>query len=109
MGVIRISDVAYDEFKGLLDQNELPNYIIRINLAGMGWSGPSFNIVLDEQKDTDIVETVKDITFLIDKNLVEDFEGFRITSSAENGSGLMLEPTKDLGESGGCSSCSSCG
>ncbi|PPK49225.1 hypothetical protein BD821_102139 [Clostridium algidicarnis DSM 15099] len=36
MGVIKISDVAYDEFKGLLDQNELPNYIIRINLAGMG-------------------------------------------------------------------------
>ena len=36
MNVIKISDVAYDEFKELLDQNNLPEYTIRINLAGMG-------------------------------------------------------------------------
>ncbi len=36
MSVVKISDVAYDEFKELLDQNNLPDYTIRINLAGMG-------------------------------------------------------------------------
>ncbi|SFB18990.1 hypothetical protein SAMN04488528_101670 [Clostridium frigidicarnis] len=36
MSVVKISDIAYDEFKEVLDQNSIDNYVIRINLAGMG-------------------------------------------------------------------------
>ncbi len=36
MSAIKISDVAYNEFKEVLDQNNVPNYTIRVNLAGMG-------------------------------------------------------------------------
>lgn len=108
MSVVKISDIAYDEFKEVLDQNSIDNYVIRINLAGMGWGGPVFNIVQDEQKDSDLAETVKDVTFVVDKKLVNDFEGFEITCEAENGRGLMLEPTSKP-ESDGCSSCTSCG
>lgn len=109
MSVVKMSEVAYNEFKALLEQNKVENFVIRINLAGMGWGGPVFNIVLDEQKDTDIAEKINDITFLIDKALVTDFEGFEITCAAENGRGLSLEPLKK-GEGGGCSSCGSgCG
>ncbi len=64
-----------------------------------------FNIVLDEQRENDIVEKVKDITFLIDKSLIEDFEGFKITCTSENGKGLMLEPLKNIDGGGGCSTC----
>lgn len=64
-----------------------------------------FNIVLDEQRENDIVEKVKDITFLIDKSLVEDFDGFEITCAAENGRGLLLEPLKQPEGAGGCSGC----
>ncbi len=36
MSAVNISDIAYNEFKQVLDDNKLENYIIRINLAGMG-------------------------------------------------------------------------
>lgn len=109
MSILKMSEVAYNDFKELLDQNNVENYVIRINLAGMGWGGPVFNIVLDEQKDTDVVEKINDITFLVDKNLVADFEGFEITCTAENGRGLSLEPLKKT-DGGGCGSCGSgCG
>lgn len=99
-----MSDVAYVDFKKLLEDNNVENNTVRINLAGMGWSGPVFNLVLDEQKDSDEVETVKDINFLIDKGVVSDFGGFEITCEAENGRGLSLEPIVKT-EGGGCSSC----
>lgn len=104
MNAVKISDIAYNEFKELLDQNDVKDYVIRIHLAGMGCSGPMFNIVLDEQKETDVAEKIQDITFLIDKNIVNDFEGFTITCAAENGRGLLLEPNKKP-EGGGCSGC----
>lgn len=108
MNVVKISDIAYNEFKEVLDQNKLDNYMIRINLAGMGWGGPVFNIVQDEQKENDTIEKVKDVTFIVDKSLINDFESFEITCEAENGRGLMLEATSKPG-GGGHSTCTSCG
>lgn len=105
MNKIIMSDSAYEEFKKLLDDNEVPNYIIRINLAGMGCHGPSFNIVLDTEQEGDVVEKIHDITFLVNKDLIDEFEGFEITSAEENGRGLLLEPIKKF-EGGGCSGCS---
>ncbi len=106
MSTLKVSDSAYEEFKKLLDDNNISDYVIRINVAGMSCHGPAFNIVVDTEKEDDVVEKVKDITFLMNKSLIEDFEGFIISSSEENGVGLQLEPIKDLGISGGCSGCS---
>lgn len=103
MSVINISDVAYDEFKAFLDSNDVKDYKIRINLAGFGCSGPAFNITLGGDEEGDIVEQVKDITFLIKPELIDDFKGFTITGTAENGRGLSLEPLENAG--GGCGSC----
>lgn len=36
MSIVNMSEVAYNDFKELLDQNNVENYVIRINLAGMG-------------------------------------------------------------------------
>lgn len=36
MNAVKISDIAYEEFKQLLEQNEVTDNIIRLNLAGMG-------------------------------------------------------------------------
>ncbi len=36
MSAIKISDIAYNEFKELLEQNDVKDNVIRINLAGMG-------------------------------------------------------------------------
>lgn len=107
MEKVKISDATYKEFKALLDENNLEDYTIRINLAGMACSGPVFNIVQDEKDDNDEVVVVNDITFLIGKELIEKFEGFEINGTEENGRGLMIEPFNKP-ESTGCASCSSC-
>lgn len=105
MSSIIMSDSAYNEFKKLLDDNEVSDYTIRINFAGMSCHGPSFNISPDSEAEGDLVEKIHDITFLVKKDLVSEFEGFEITSSEENGRGLLLEPVKKF-EGGGCSGCS---
>ncbi|SFB18952.1 HesB-like protein [Clostridium frigidicarnis] len=108
MSIVKISDATYKEFKDLLDENELENYIIRLNLAGMACSGPVFNIIKDDKNENDEVEVINEITFLVGKELIESFGGFEIQGTEENGRGLMIEPFNKP-ESGGCSSCSSCG
>lgn len=107
MKSILISNEAYQEFKVFLDENKVESYNIRINYGGTACSGPRFNITIDEKKEDDIVEQVQDITFMIDKNLVDEFGGFMILSSEENeGRGMtlraVLQPEGDCGTCGGC-------
>ena len=73
MSVVKMSNEAYTEFKSFLQENGVEKFDIRINLAGVGWGGPVFNIVLDEQSDNDEVVKMEDITFVVDKELVKDF------------------------------------
>ena len=104
MSVVKMSNEAYTEFKSFLQENGVEKFDIRINLAGVGWGGPVFNIVLDEQSDNDEVVKIEDITFFVDKELVKDFEGFTLLSSDENGGrGLSLKPVIEA--EGGCGSC----
>ena len=89
MDKILISEEAYKEFKGFLDENEVENYSIRINLAGFGCSGPAFNISVDDVKEGDLTQKVQDITFVVEEKLVDEFGGFKLLSTEENeGRGL---------------------
>ena len=104
MDKILISEEAYKEFKGFLDENEVDNYSIRINLAGFGCSGPAFNISVDDAKDGDLTQKVNDIVFVVEEKLVDEFGGFRLLSTEENeGRGLSLKPLIEV--EGGCGSC----
>lgn len=105
---ITISTEAYNEFKAFLDENNISDYKIRINFAGFACSGPIFNISVSEPTDSDEVETVNEISFIIEKNLIEQFGGFIILSTEENeGNGLSLKPV--IAPEGGCGgSCSGC-
>ncbi|MDU5106273.1 MULTISPECIES: HesB-like protein [unclassified Clostridium] len=104
MDKILISEEAYQEFKGFLDENEVDNYSIRINLAGFGCSGPAFNISVDDAKDGDLTQKVNDIVFVVEEKLVDEFGGFRLLSTDENeGRGLSLKPLIEV--EGGCGSC----
>lgn len=101
---ITISEEAYNEFVDFLKENNVDNFNIRINLAGYACSGPVFNISVSEATDNDIVEVVNDITFIAEKTIIDEFEGFIIVSSEENnGNGLSLKAVNP-GE-GGCGSC----
>lgn len=104
MANFTISDEAYNEFIDFLKENNVTDKNIRINLGGYGCSGPMFNISVSEPLDGDISETIKDITFVAEKTLIDEFEGFIFLSSEENeGKGISLKAVNP-GE-GGCGSC----
>ena len=104
MDKILISEEAYKEFKGFLDENEVDNYSIRINLAGFGCSGPAFNISVDDAKEGDVTQKVNDIVFVVEEKLIDEFGGFKLLSTDENeGIGLSLTPVIEV--EGGCGSC----
>ena len=99
-----ISKEAYNEFKAFLQDNEIEKFSIRINLAGFGCSGPAFNITVDDANENDVVETMNDITFIAESKLIDEFGGFKLLSSEENGGrGLSLKPVIEV--EGGCGSC----
>jgi len=105
---VTISEEAYNEFKGFLEENSISDFNIRINFAGFACSGPIFNISVSKATDEDDVETINDISFIYEKSLIDQFGGFIILSSEENeGNGLSLKPV--IEPEGGCGgSCSGC-
>lgn len=106
MALINISDSAYQEFVDLLKANDITETTVRIALAGMGCSGPRFGLMVDEQTDADVTEKVKDLTFVIQKEMIDEYEGFNILSDEENGGGGMsLRPMKLDESQMGCSTC----
>lgn len=105
---LTISELAYNEFKQFLEVNKIPSNVLRIYLAGNGWSGPTFNIVLDEQTENDLMIPVNDLVFLIDGSLCREYGGFTLMCSKENGrDGFTIEPVIKP-ENISCSTCSSC-
>ena len=108
MAAVKMSDKAYGEFRTFMLSNNVSGDVIRIYVAGHGCGGPSFNMVLDEQKDDDIVEKIGDISFLVNAMLFAEFKGFTILCGDENNlGGFSVEPTeKPL--SSGCGGCSGC-
>ena len=109
MSVVKMSENAAIQFKKFLADNEVTADVIRLHFAGMGWGGPVFNLVLDEQKAEDNAETIEGITFIVDKKVTEQFGELAILSGDENGrGGFSIEPEKKSND-GGCSTCTSCG
>ncbi|WP_312461448.1 HesB-like protein [Proteiniclasticum sp.] len=103
--MIEISDAGYQEFNDLLEANDIEPKVVRLALAGFGCSGPRFGLMVDEASDSDVVEVIKDITFIVAKDLYEEYQGFVILSDEENyGGGMSLRPKK-IDENIGCSTC----
>ncbi len=103
--MIFINEQAYKEFKALLDDANVESYNIRIGLDRVGCSGPIFNVYVDEATDKDDVEKIHEVSFIVEKSLNEQYGGFIIVSSEENGgNGVGLKPVVQP-SSGGCSGC----
>lgn len=102
--LINLSDNAYNDFYDLLEANDIEPKVVRIALAGFGCSGPRFGLMMDKPTEDDFTETIKDITFVVSKELYSEYEGFNVLSDEENfGGGMSLTPVKVLDS--GCSSC----
>lgn len=112
--MIFTNDDAYTEFKQLLDESGVDSYNIRISLDSISCNGPVFDISVSPYNDNDEIEKIKDITFIVQKSLLEEYGGFTIISNEENnGYGVGLKPIVYQSPScGGCdceNSCNECG
>ena len=70
----------------------------------------SYNLVLDEPVDSDLVEEHSGLNFVIEKSLFESAQGFKVNSVKREGMIFYkIAPNAEPEDSGGCASCSSCG
>lgn len=76
---------------------------IRLYVSGFSWSGPSFGLALDEQKEEDLVYEEDGVTFVMEETLYDQFGDIKVDSM---GGGFMVMPANSQG--GGCGSCSGC-
>ena len=61
--------------KKLLQKNKSS---VRLLIKGFGWGGPILGVVLDEQQEDDILESVNGINFIVDKESSFIFEDTKI-------------------------------
>lgn len=66
MNVIIQSDIL-EELKDSL--KSLNKNAVRFEVVNFGWSGPIFDIVLDEQNENDVVKEVNGIKFVADNEI----------------------------------------
>jgi iron-sulfur cluster insertion protein len=103
-----ISNEAYEEFKGFLQENNIDKFNIRIGYGGSSCHGPVFNIGVDDPQEGDIIEKVNDINFIINSEIINEFGIMTLLSTEENdGRGLSLRPLMEP-EGSGCDGCSGC-
>ena len=79
---IKVTNKALDEIKKVLTEKNTTSNKIRIFLAGIGWGGPKFNLALDEQKENDEIYSENSVNFVADKNLIDQYKGFKIDYSS---------------------------
>ena len=79
---IKITSKALEKLKNILEEKKSTTAKVRIFLAGIGWGGPRFNLALDEQKGNDKIYSEDGIHIIADKNLIEQFKGFKIDYSS---------------------------
>lgn len=100
---ILTTSATIDAIKGVIEAQEGKPQNIRLFMAGMGWSGPSFGLALDEQKDNDAINTEHGISFVMEKDLYEQFGEMRVEYM---NNGYFVGPSNQ--EESDCGSCSSC-
>ncbi len=102
---ITINIETIDSIKQVIAENQdKPNYV-RVFLAGMGCSGPSLGLTLDETKEGDLSFEKEDLQFVMEKSLHEKLGDISIDASPR---GYIIQPVNQAESA--CGSCSgSCG
>ena len=103
--MFEVSEKAYEMIKESFKDKEPPIPSIRVVYNEGGWSGPSLGLVLDESGDDDTVITEKDITFMVNKDLLERVKPIKIEFvDTPMGSGFHI--SSGLKRDKDCGSCS---
>jgi len=104
--MVMITELAAEELKNLLEQENKQDHALRIFMAGMGCSGVKYGMSLDDTKNEEDVElTSNGIRILIASSMQESLDGAEIDFiDDEAGKGFII---KDL-NAPQCGSCCSC-
>ncbi len=105
---IIVEQKASDDLKSILSEKGIKNNTLRIFLSGMGCSGATFNLASDEFKETDLKVEFDGINYIVDKLLVDKYEGFEIKYVKQGDMGGVYVQALNVGEEDACSSCSGC-
>lgn len=76
---VKVTESALQQMRKMLESkgpNDIKN--VRIYMKGLGWGGPSFGIVLDEQYENDQNFTFNQINFVIEESLLKQFLSFEV-------------------------------
>jgi Fe-S cluster assembly iron-binding protein IscA len=89
--MFEVSDEASEKIRNFLE-GQVGIRSIRVLMTEGGWKGPYLVMALDEQKENDVVFTIKGATFLVEKSLFERVKPIRIGYTHSTlGSGYTLE------------------
>ena len=90
---IKVDKEALAELKSILAEKEITETTVRLFVAGVGCSGPQFNLSIDEKNDDDLVAEEDGFTFVVEKGLVDEFGGFSIKFFDQDGHrGIYVDP-----------------
>jgi iron-sulfur cluster assembly protein len=102
-----IADDAMEKLKEYLTQNNIESPL-RIALMQGGCSGPALGLALDERKENDEVFMKKDLTFLVEKGLLNLCGSVSVEYiDAGPRSGFNIKSANPIGGGGCGGSCSS--
>lgn len=97
---VTINEEALSKLEELVAQQNAEGKDLRIYIAGFGWAGPSFGLALDKRNENDEIDDSHRLTFIAEKDVVEELGNFEIQYS-ELGFRILAENQSD-------SSCGSC-
>ncbi len=100
---IMTNDETLEAISDILTEVEDQPSNIRLYVSGYGWSGPSFGLALDEQKEEDLFDEIKGVRFIMEESLYDEFGDIRVESM---GGGFMVMPV--INSASGCGSCTGC-
>jgi iron-sulfur cluster assembly protein len=107
--MLEVTDLAHEKLLEYMKSNNISSSL-RVALMQGGCSGPALGLALDEEKATDKSFDKRDLTFLVEKNLLEQCVTITVDYvDAGNRSGFTISSAKPLpGAGSGCHS-GSCG
>lgn len=76
--MITISSEANIELNKIYFGKHDQDLHLRIFVKAVGWGGPIFGVSLDKKHEGDVQQEIDGMTFVVDKDLMEYFRGFKI-------------------------------
>lgn len=107
--MLEITTQANEKLIEYMQANNISSSL-RVALMQGGCSGPSLGLALDEEKPTDELFSRQNLTFLVEKDLLQQCGSITVDyTEAGSRSGFTITSTKPLPETGGGCSSGSCG